>query len=329
MQLAASQKSVVHREGTARLYRFHGGKLDAGRAPVLLVPSVINRWYVLDLRPGSSVVEALVKAGLDVWLLDWGVPEDEDRYLAWDDLIARLNRAASRVLRQTKSPDLALLGYCMGATLTAIWAAQNSQKLRALINLAGPIDFSQAGRLGEMVDRRWFDAEAIAAAGNVSAHQMQSGFVALRPTQNLAKMVGLVDKIFDPPAREAFFALETWASDNVPFPGAAYATYIGELYQRNALIAGEHFVRGERVDLKRIRCPVLTVAADRDTICPLPAARGLNEHVASSDRELFVIPGGHVGAVVGSKAADLLYPKLASWLLARTATERARPTAPN
>lgn len=323
MELAATPKDVVHREGTARLLRFRGAKGQGPRVrvPVLLVPSIINRWYVLDLRPGFSVAEALVGAGLDVYCLDWGVPEDEDRYLTWDDLLRRLGRAVRAAARISGTREVALLGYCVGGTLAGIWSALHPERVAGLVNLAGPFDFSQGGFLAEMVDPKWFDPEAIAAAGNVSAQQMQSGFIALRPTLQIAKWVGFFDKLHDPAARASFEALETWAGDNVPFPGAAYGTYIRELYQKNALIEGEHFALGARVELARIRCPVLTVGTDRDNICPLPAARALNERVSSVDRELFVVPGGHVGAVVGAKASKVLYPKLASWLTARLAVE--------
>ena len=70
--------SVVWTENKWRLLRFAPERPKYAR-PVLLVPSLINRWYVLDLRPGASLVEALVGAGFDVWCLDWGVPQDEDR----------------------------------------------------------------------------------------------------------------------------------------------------------------------------------------------------------------------------------------------------------
>jgi polyhydroxyalkanoate synthase subunit PhaC len=322
MELAPTAKDVLHREGTARLYRFRRpAGADTGpagpgaqpRTPVVLIPSLINRWYVLDLRAGSSLVEALVGAGLDVWALDWGVPEDEDRYLTWDDVMARLRRALHVVRRSTGSPQSALLGYCMGGTLAGIHTALYPGEVAALINLAGPFDFSHAGMLGAMVDARYFDAGAIAAAGNIGAHQMQAGFTALRPTAPLAKWLNIAERAGDPAARESFAALEAWASDNIPFPGAAYETYIKELYQSNALIAGRHHVAGKRVDLGAIRCPVLTLAAERDAICPLPAARGLNDHTGGA-QEILVVPGGHVGAVVGTRARKELYPHVASWL---------------
>ncbi|MFO0724167.1 MAG: alpha/beta fold hydrolase [Myxococcota bacterium] len=315
MKLASTPKDTVHREGTARLYRFrpvHEGRAEAG-PPVFLVPSVINRWYVLDLRPGASVAEALVAAGFDVFCLDWGAPEDEDRYLEWETLFRRLGRAWRVAQRLSGQKRMGLLGYCMGATVAGIFAAQHPDEVAAFVNLAGPFDFSKAGFLGEMTDPRWFDAEVVAAAGNISPIQMQSGFTTLRPTQNLAKWMGVIDRWPDAPSMDAFQALESWANDNIAFPAAAYVRYIQDLYQKNELIQGRHWVNGQRVELTAITCPVLTVTADRDNICPVSAASALNDHVGSAVRELLVIPGGHVGAVVGSKAPKLLYPMLARW----------------
>jgi len=312
--LAPTPRDVVATFGGARLYRFRSNAQKQGLSPLLVVPSMINRWYVVDLRAGSSLVEALVAGGLDVFCLDWGVPEDEDRHLAWDDVVARLGHAMSRALCTSNAKQLSLLGYCMGGTLATIATALRPDRVRALVNLAGPIDFSKGGLLSQLVAPQHFDAAAVASAGNVAPMQMQSGFMALRPTGSIAKWVGLADRGSDPSFRAGFDALETWASDNIPFPAAAYVTYIRELYQENRLVRGEHAVRGQRVSLAEIRCPVLTVTADKDTICPPDAATALNAHASSAVKEVGQVPGGHVGAVVGSKASKVLYPKIVEFI---------------
>jgi polyhydroxyalkanoate synthase len=309
-ELAPSARDTVHEDGTVRLYRFRGPR--RARGAVLLVPSLINRWYVLDLRRGASVVEALVAAGLDVFCVDWGEPHDEDRHLDWDAVLARLARAARRTRRIAGEARIGLLGYCLGGTLAAIHAALEPERVAALVNLAGPIDFARAGLLAHLTNRRWFDASALAEAGNIGAEQMQAGFVALRPTAQLAKLVSQLDPSAraDDDKRAAFRALETWASDNVAFPAAAYVRYIEELYQGNQLVRGEHHIAGRRVDLAAIRCPVLTVTTTKDTICPPDAALALSDITGG---ERLSIPGGHVGAVVGDKARTLLYPRLAEF----------------
>lgn len=305
--------------GTARLYRFErpDDAPEAPPLPLLIVPSLINRWYVVDLRPGASLVAGLVGAGIDTYCLDWGVPEDEDRYLDWEEVVARVGRAVKRVRRHTGAPRVGVLGYCMGATVAGIWSALHADQVAAFVNLAGPFDFSKAGALGEMVDPRWFDADAVADAGNVNPVQMQAGFVALRPTLELAKQVRKADTLLDAKSRVAGRALEIWASDNIPFPGQAYRTYIRELYQQNRLIAGTHRVGGRTVDLGNLRCPVLSIVASRDSICPADAATALNHAARTTDREVLTVAGGHVGAVVGSRAAREMYPATAAWLRRR------------
>lgn len=315
--LAQTPRDELPLEGGARLLHFRGTATIA--KPILLVPSMINRWYVLDLRPGASLVEALVGAGFDVWLLDWGTPQPEDKYLDWDSVLRRLGRAVRRVQRETNQPKIALFGYCMGGTLTAIRAAQHPDHLAAFITLAAPIDFSLGGMLRCMVDPRWFDADAIANAGNVAPSQMQAGFTALRPTLEAAKWMSSPDLAADPKARDGFLALEAWASDNIPFPGEAYRRYITEMYQGNELALGTHHANGKRAPLSAITCPVLAITASRDTICPPPAATALLELVGSKDTAELQVPGGHVGAVVGSKAAKEMYPGLIKWLAPRLA----------
>jgi polyhydroxyalkanoate synthase len=322
-QLMPTPRDVIAREGTAQLYRFVGDGPRSGALPVLLVPSLINRWYVLDLRPGASLVAALVAAGHDVFCLDWGVPEDEDRHRDWDDVLARLRRMARRTLRAAGTTRLGVLGYCMGGTLAAIYTALHPDEVAALVNLAGPIDFARGGMLHRMVDRAWFDADAIADAGNVSPEQMQSGFTALRPTLELGKWASMPELVGDRAAQVAFRALDAWSSDNVPFPAAAYRTYIRELYQDNRLVAGSHRALGRAVDLAAIRCPVMAIVAERDAICPPDAATALCERARTDDTTVLRVPGGHVGAVVGSRAARELYPALARWFAARLAAGAA------
>ena len=339
VQLMPTPRDVIAREGTARLYRFVGasrasasapartsspsGDAGARPLPVLLVPSLINRWYVLDLRPGASLVEALVGAGHDVFCLDWGVPEDEDRHRDWEDVLGRLRRMVRRTMRAAGVERIGLLGYCMGGTLAAIYSALHPDEIAALVNLAGPIDFGKGGMLRRMVDRAWFDADVIADAGNVSPEQMQAGFVALRPTLELGKWASMPDLAGDRAAQVSFRALDIWSSDNVPFPAAAYRTYIGELYQDNRLVAGTHRALGRAVDLGAIRSPVMAIVADRDQICPPDAATALCERAGTTDTTVLRVPGGHVGAVVGSRAARELYPAVARWF-----HERLRARAP-
>ena len=175
--VGSTPADVVHSENKWRLLRYRRAEPARFETPVLLVPSLINRHYVLDLLPEKSFVEWLVARGHDVYCIDWGTPSAEDRYLTFDDVC---DRYLGRALHQTGKAHV--LGYCMGATLAGIYAALEPAHVAALLNLAGPFDFAHGGFLRTMVDAKWFDVHAIAEAGNVAPMQMQSGFLALRPT---------------------------------------------------------------------------------------------------------------------------------------------------
>jgi polyhydroxyalkanoate synthase len=319
-------KDTLYRDGRGSVFRFRRNStarngreaIEANgstHVPVLLVPSMLHQWYVLDLHPGASVAAALsTDTPWETYCFDWGVPEDEDRFVEWSDIVARLERAIRFVQRHSGSKKVALVGYSMGATLAAIHTALRPETVAALVNIAGPIDFSHSGKLGAMVDPRWFDAEAMASAGNISALQMQSGFMALQPGFGFTRIMRAVEQSHDSDARAASAALETWANDTIPFPGNAYVTYIQELYQQNLLVKGEHWVRGERVDLSRIACPHLSVVAEQDGVCPAASTTALGTYTRSSVKDVLSIRGGHVGAVTGAAASTVLYPRLVAWL---------------
>lgn len=334
-RVALTGKDTVYEEGHGSLYRFHrsgveGGpraSTDGSHVPVLVVPSLVNRWYVMDLREGQSLVAELTNGTpWSTYLWDWGVPEEEDRWVSWDDLLATLDRAVRHVLRDSGAEKVVLAGYCMGATLAAIHAALHPSRVHGFVNLFGPIDFAYSGRLGTMVDARWFDPFAVTAAGNVPGAQMQAGFFAMSPTTPLRKWFSLASQMWQPEAIESFVALESWANDNVSFPAGAYATYIKELYQENRLVAGAHWASGRRVDLSRITCPLLTVVAQRDEICPARAALGLADVARSPVQDVVSVPGGHVGAMVGRAAKTELYPRVKDWLFRHAAKTGAQPS---
>ena len=327
---ARTPKDTLFRDGRGSVLRFRqpaGGTSTAGsHVPVLLVPSMLHQWYVLDLCEGASVVQALTdRTPWETFCFDWGIPEDEDRYMGWDTVVARLERAIRFVQRTTGAAKVALVGYSMGATLSAIAAARHPESIAALVNIAGPIDFSDSGKVGKMVDPRWFDPAAISSAGNISALQVQTGFAALRPLDGVSRWLRLVDSAHDTVARQALIALESWAADTIPFPAAAYVTYITELYQQNLLVKGEHRVSGERVDLSRIACAHLSIVADQDAVCPERSTTALGLYTQSRVKDVLVIPGGHVSAVIGPRAAAELYPRLVDWLTSHAATSSMRP----
>ncbi|MDB4958726.1 MAG: Polyhydroxyalkanoic acid synthase [Myxococcales bacterium] len=306
--------TVVWTENKWRLLRFRPAQPRFKR-PVLLVPSLINRWYVLDLGPTRSVIEWLVAQGHDVFCIDWGTPGDEDRFLTWDDIAGRyLGRAVRIAARTSPTDDVHVLGYCLGGTLATTYVAAFPDHVASLLALAAPIDFDHGGIMSGWTRTPTFDTGSLLEAfGNVPWPLMQASFSMLRPTLRAAKAVALLDRAWDDEFLEGFLATEHWGNDNVSFPGACYARYIDELYRANRLITGGFTLLGRPVELSAIKCPVLALAFEDDNIVPLASAAPLVDRVGSRDKQVIAMGGGHVGAVVSRKAAGRLWPVMSTF----------------
>lgn len=311
---------VVHEENKWRLLRYRARPEGlAFSTPVLMVPSLINRHYVLDLTPGKSLVEDLVRRGHDVYMIDWGTPGDEDRLLSFDDVCDRYLARAVRVACEHSDIDqVHLFGYCLGGTLAVIHAAAHPERVRSLLALAAPVRFDDGGLLSTWTQLPSFEpGPVVEALGNVPAQLLQSSFTMLRPTLSLSKNVHLLDRAWDDEFLDGYLATETWGNDNVSFPGRCWAEYIEKLYRANELHAGTFRLSGRPARMEAITCPTLAIAFEHDTIVPALSASELIDRVASGDKELWKLPGGHVGAVVSRAASKGLWPRLSAWWAVR------------
>jgi polyhydroxyalkanoate synthase len=316
---------VVYHDHRIRLLHYHPLVERSHPIPLLIVPSLIGRPYLLDLAPGRSLVEALLRQGLDVYLLDWGVPVREDRFITLDQYITGyLRRAVRRVCALSGQNRISLLGYSMGGTLTAIFSALFGQYVRNLAQLTAPIDFHDGGLLAEWTRKEHFNVDLVVdTLGTMPAELMRASFRLLKPTTQIAQQIVLAEQFGDLDAVQDFLALLAWIDDDIPLLGDAYRKYIKDCYQENYLVQGKLIIDGKRVSLRRIDCPLLTITADRDYICPPRSAAVLNQLVSSADKQALELAGGHISVVVGSQAADQLWPRLGAWL-----SERSQPEPP-
>jgi poly[(R)-3-hydroxyalkanoate] polymerase subunit PhaC len=324
--IAQTPKDLVWTLNKAKLYRYVPVLPKEKRHPVplLLVFALMNRPYILDLRPGHSFVEYMVNQGYDVYLLDWGAPGPEDKKLKFDDYTLEYMPRAIRKLKSISgSEEFSLLGWCIGAILTTIYAAlRGDEGLRNLILLTAPLDFSNKQELtfARWTDERYFDVEKVLAAfGNMPGEMIDYGAKALKPVENyIGNYVKLWDNLDDPRIVDAWHAMNTWVTDNVPLAGGAFRQLIVDLYRNDRLMRGELVIRGERVDVSRIHANLLTVIAEGDHITPACQSESIMPKVSSADKELFRIAGGHIGIMAGSGAAKYTWPHINSWLAPRS-----------
>src|SRR5579863_2512297 len=326
VQIAQTPKQLVWTLNKAKLYRYVPVLPKEKRHPVplLLVFALMNRPYILDLRPGHSFVEYMVNQGYDLYLLDWGSPGLEDKNLKFDDYtLDYMTRAIRKMKAISGSDEFSLLGWCIGAILTTVYAALRADDgLRNLILLTAPLDFSDKKGItfARWVDERYFDVDKVLAAfGNMPGEMIDYGAKALKPVENyVGNYLKLWDNLDNPAVVEAWQAMNTWVTDNVPLAGGAFRQLVVDLYRNDRLMKGELMIRGERVDLHNIRANILTVIAEGDHITPPCQSEPILAKVSSKDKEVYRVNGGHIGIMAGSGAAKLTWPHINNWLGARS-----------
>src|SRR6266702_4174504 len=189
--VAQTPKQVIWTLNKAKLYRYIPvvPAEQRHKVPLFLVFALMNKPYILDLRPGNSFIEYMVKQGYDVYLLDWGVPGPEDKDLKFDDYVLDyLPRAIRKLKAVSGSDEFSLLGWCIGAILTTMYAAlRPDDGLRNLLLLTAPLDFSDknCGTFIKWINERYFDVDRVLdATGNIPGEMLDYGAKALKPVEN-------------------------------------------------------------------------------------------------------------------------------------------------
>ncbi|RJP36226.1 MAG: class III poly(R)-hydroxyalkanoic acid synthase subunit PhaC [Phycisphaerales bacterium] len=318
VRVGATHARAVYREDKLRLLQYATGARPRYATPTVFVFALVNRPYILDLREGKSVVRHFIDAGFDTYNVDWGVPSDGDRFLSMEDYVDRyMNNIVDTVRDRCNVDRVNLIGYCMGGSMSAMYTALHPDKIRNLILMAAPVDWSdRSALLALWSDPRYFDVDQfIEVFGNAPAEWLQSSFLLLKPVSNLVeKYVTFYENMEDEKFLEDFFAMETWLNDNIPVAGEMFRQFVKYCIQENRLIKGELEIGGRRVDLQRVTCPVMNLVAQHDHLVPCGQSLPFNAAIGSKDAQAIEFPAGHIGLSVGSRAHRDLWPKVVSWL---------------
>jgi polyhydroxyalkanoate synthase subunit PhaC len=305
---------ALWREGTTRLLDYGG----PGDPPVLVVPSLVNRYYVLDLLPERSFLAHLAAAGLRPLVVDWDEPGlDERRFDLADYIAGRLEAAFDGALAAAGAP-LAVIGYCMGGVLALALALRRRREVAALALLAAPWDFHAGGAARALLLGAFADWLAIACAplGIVPVDLLQGLFLLLDPFGGERKFVRFAALAPESEAARAFVALEDWINDGVPLAWPAARDCLRHWYGANEPGRGLWRVASRRIEPRQLRLPALVVVPGGDRIVPPPSAEPL---AAALGEALVWRPAlGHVGMMSAARAPALLWAPLARWLRQQT-----------
>jgi poly[(R)-3-hydroxyalkanoate] polymerase subunit PhaC len=300
----------VWAEGESRLLDYGAG---IGR-PVLFVPSLINRAYVLDLIEGHSMLRWLAAHGVRPLLLDWGWPgETERRFTLTDYVAGRLERAMAAAARLAGVPPV-LAGYCMGGTLAAAAAQRRPDLIGGLALLAAPWDFHAPDpqRARQAADTLPLLEPALAFSQALSVDLLQTLFALLDPWSVADKYRAFARMPQDSERARLFVALEDWVNDGVPLAAEVARYCLRDWYGENAPARGAWRIAGLAVEPQAIATPAFVAIPDRDRIVPPESAMPLAKLIPGA--VLHQPAAGHIGMAAGARAERVLWRPLLAWL---------------
>ncbi|MDQ3797307.1 MAG: class III poly(R)-hydroxyalkanoic acid synthase subunit PhaC [Pseudomonadota bacterium] len=320
ISIGATPTEVIYREDKLTLHRYQSPFGEPHNpVPVVVVYALVNRPYMADLQEDRSLVRGMLKAGQDVYLIDWGYPDRADQYLTMDDYInGYLDRCVDTIRRRHRIDKVNMLGICQGGTFSLCYSAIYARKVKNLITMVTPVDFQTPGDLLS----RWvqqIDVDLLVdTMGNVSGDLMNWMFLSLKPFRLLGqKYLDMVDLLDDEEQARNFLRMEKWIFDSPDQVGETFKQFVKDFYQNNRLIKGEVQIGAHRVDLGNITMPVLNIYAREDHLVPPPASTALRGYVSTRDYSELDFPGGHIGIYVSGKSQKTVPPAIGEWLDAR------------
>jgi polyhydroxyalkanoate synthase len=305
----ASPTIVIYRENKLRLLRVvddHGQPRTG--PPVLFIPAPVSRYFVIDLLPGRSFAGHVAAAGFDVYIADFGEPTTEDRFC---DLPYYVDGLVRRCVRQVSAlsgePRINIVGYCLGGTLSLLYAALYPTTVARLVLLTTSVDGDIQGGIPWVAHRMGLAGESYENPRLVPAAEVKSWFEMLAPGSNsiVGRIGDLWERLEESPERlRDIRTMASWVDDVVPAPGRLLA----ELYQqfgpgRNGLMRGTAKVGDRALDLRAVTMPLLAVSAEKDLIAPPAGVDAIRDVVPHA--QVVRLQGGHVGIVAGRAAAAL------------------------
>ncbi|RKT44172.1 class III poly(R)-hydroxyalkanoic acid synthase subunit PhaC [Thiocapsa rosea] len=312
-----SPKEPVYAEDKLVLYRYDTPEgVTPDPVPLLIVYALVNRPYMTDIQEDRSTIKGLLATGQDVYLIDWGYPDQADRAITLDDYInGYIDRCVDHIREAHGVEKINLLGICQGGAFSLMYTSMHQEKVNSLVTMVTPVDFKTPDNLlSAWVQNVDIDL-AVDTMGNIPGELLNWTFLSLKPFSLTGqKYVNMVDVLDDPDKVKNFLRMEKWIFDSPDQAGETFRQFIKDFYQRNGFINGGVMLAGQEVDLKNVSCPVLNIYAMQDHLVPPDASKALKGLTSSADYTELAFPGGHIGIYVSGKAQKEVTPAIGKWL---------------
>lgn len=299
--VALTPGKVVFRNHLIELIQYSPQTPTVFAEPILIVPSWIMKFYILDLSPDNSLVAYLVGKGHTVFIMSWKNPDASDRNLGMDDYLkAGVMAAIDAVSAIVPQHKIQALGYCLGGTLLSIAAASmarsHDERLQSLTLLASELDFSEPGELGLFIDEGQlaFLDSLMAEKGYLDGKQMAGAFTLLNSRDLVwSRMVHDYLMGSNRPVND----LAAWNLDATRMPYRQHSEYLRQLYLENDLAEGRYRVNGKPVALSDIDVPVFALGTQHDTVSPWHSVYKIHL-LTQADVTFCLTTGGHNVGIV-------------------------------
>lgn len=308
LDIAITPGKVIFQNKLMQLIQYEPKTKKVYASPVLIVPAWINKYYILDLRSGNSLVEWLVEQGHTVFIVAWVNPGHEHKDITYEDYLTQgALTALDIVQKHTGEQQIHLMGYCLGGILLTVllgYLQEEARKsIKSLTLLASPLDFSEAGELLLFTDPYLY--------GLLCKRMEETGMLdgaVMGATFNMMRSNDLIWSAFinnyllanDPPQFDMLY----WNADVTNMPAKMFKTYIEEFFQKNNLIKrGEMKILGKPIDISKAEVPMFLLAAHDDHISPWKSMYAAIQYLKGPVQ--FVLSGsGHVAGVVNPPAKN-------------------------
>jgi len=289
------------------------------KTPLLVVYSLINRHYIMDLLPNVSVIKNLQRQGFDIYATDWETPTSSDKDLTLETYAEEyVENAVEKIKEITGSDKVSLFGYCWGGLFALIYTATHQENVKNLILHATPVDIDK----DKTIIENWtshLDADNLADVfGNIPGWLLNLAFIIRNPIEAMLKYPRYFSEPRSRDEIEQFFAIETWLYDSTPIIGEVYREIIDQVYRKNLLIKNQMKVGSDIINLKNITIPLLDIVGTNDDLVPPSASISVINAIDSTDKKLVEFPTGHVGLCISNMAHEKLWPEVGKWIAQRS-----------
>lgn len=311
--------NVIDLKGRFNLLHYKSEHPSEHKTPLLVVYSLINRHYILDLLPNVSVIKNLQRQGFDVYATDWGTPEAYDKDLTLETYAEEyVGNAVEKIKEITGSKKVSLFGYCWGGLFALIYTSTHQENIKNLILHATPVDIAKEKTVIENWTAHIDAYNLVDSFGNIPGWLVNLSFVLRNPIETMLKYPRYFSEPRSIDEIMQFFAIETWLYDSRPVIGKVYRDIVDKVYKKNLLIKNQMKVGPDIINLKNISVPVLDIVGTYDDLVPPAASKSIIDAVQSTDKKLIEFPTGHVGLCISQKAHEELWPEVGKWLAQRS-----------